>query len=103
MKKFLVTSVQSVPLRAGVWLEEFDKNEETKNGPFRELFVGVMRLAILTHCSDISNAVRSLAKYFSAPKAIHWKAALGILVYIHGTYGSVITYQRRTSVGTVLC
>ena len=102
MKKFLVASVQSVPLRAGVWSEEFDENEQIKNGPFRELFGGLMWLAILTHCPDISNAVRSVARYFSAPKAIHWKVALGILAYIHGTSGSVITYQRRTSVGTTV-
>ena len=30
MKKFRVTSVQSVSLRVGVKLEEFDKDEETE-------------------------------------------------------------------------
>ena len=29
-------------------------------------------------------------------KAIHWKAALGILAYINGTSGFGITYQRGT-------
>ena len=51
---------------------------------------------------DISNAVRSLAKYCSAPKAIHWKSALDILAYINGTCGFGITYQRETSVGISL-
>ena len=92
MKKFLVTSAQSVPLRAGVWLEEFDENEETKNGPFRELLGSLKWLAVLTHCRDFFNAVRSVASYFSAPKDIHWKAALGVLACIHGTSGSVITF-----------
>ena len=37
MKKFRVTSVQSVPLRVGVKLEEFDEDEETESWLFREL------------------------------------------------------------------
>ena len=47
--------------------------------------------------TDISNAVRSVARYCSAPKAIHWKAALGILAYINDTSDFGITYQRGTS------
>ena len=81
VKKFRATSVQSVPLREGVKFEEFDDNEETESWPFRELVGGSMWLAILTR-PDISNAVRSVARYCSTPKAIHWKAALGILAYI---------------------
>ena len=43
-----------------------------------------------------SDAVRSVARYCSTPKAIHWKAALAILAYINGTCGFGITYQRGT-------
>ena len=50
----------------------------------------------------ISNAVRSVARYCSAPKAVHWRSALGILAYINGIGGFVITYQRRTTVGVSL-
>ena len=100
-KKFHVTSVQSVPLEVGVELEEFDKDEETESWPFRELVGGLMRLAISTR-PDISNAVRSVARYSSAPKAIYWKSALGILAYINGTCGFGIRYQRRTTVGISL-
>ena len=85
-KKFRVTSVQSVSLRVGVKLEEFDEDEETESWPFHELVSGLMWLAISTR-PDISNAVRSVARYSSASKAIHWKLALGILAYINGTYG----------------
>ena len=60
-----------------------------------------MWLAILTRCPDVSNAVQSFARYFPGPKTIHWKAALGILAYVNGPSGFVITYQRGTSVGTV--
>ena len=57
-----------------------------------------MWLAISTR-PHISNAVRSVARYCSTAKAIHWKAAHGILAYINGTSGFGITYQRGTSVG----
>ena len=97
VKRFRVTSVQSVPLRIGVKLEEFDADEETESWPVRGLG-GLMWLAISTRL-DISNAVRSVARFCSVPKATHWKAALGILAYIKGTSGFGITYQRGTSVG----
>ena len=51
---------------------------------------------------DISNAVRSVARYWSTPKAIHLKAGLGILAYINGTSGFGITFQRETSAGVSL-
>ena len=37
VKTFCVTSTQSVPLRVGVKLEEFDEDEKVENWPFREL------------------------------------------------------------------
>ena len=100
MKKFRVTSVQSVPLQVGVKLEEFD-DEKTESWPFRELVGDLMSLAIPT-CPDISNAVRSVARYYSAPKAIRWKSVLVILAYMNGSCGFGITYQRATSVGISL-
>ena len=60
-----------------------------------------MWLAV-SKCPDISNAVRSVARYCTATKATHWKLALGILAYINGTSGLGITYQRGTSVGISL-
>ena len=51
-----MTSVQSVPPKVGVKLEEFDGDEETESWPFRELDGGLMGLAISTR-PDISNAV----------------------------------------------
>ena len=100
MKKFRVTSVQSVTLRVGVKLKEVDQDEESESWPFREL-VGLMWLAISTR-PDISNAVQSIARYCSVPKATYWKAALGILAYIKGTSYFGITYVRGTSVGISL-
>ena len=99
-KKFGVTNERNVPLR-DVKLEEFDECEETENWPFRELVGSLMWLAISTR-PDISNAVRSVARYCSAPKAIHWKSALGILAYIKGTLDVGLTYQRGTKAGCSL-
>ena len=48
---------------------------------------------------DISNAVRAVARYCSAPKAVHWKAAIGILAHIICTSGFGITFQRGTIAG----
>ena len=44
----------------------------------------------------ISNAVRAVARYCTAPSAIHCKAVLGILKYINGTSHYGITFQRGT-------
>ena len=85
VKKFRVSSVQRVPLKVGVELKEFDEDEETESRPFRELPGRLMWLAISTR-PNISNTVRSVARYCSAPKAVHWKSALAILAYINGTY-----------------
>ena len=73
-----------LPLRVGVKLEEFDEDEGTESCPFREL-VGLMGLAISTR-PDMSDAVRSVVRDWSTPKAIHWKASLGILTCIHQWY-----------------
>ena len=77
------------------------KDKETESWPFRELVGGLMWLAIWTR-PDISNAVQSVARYCSAPKAVHWKSALDILAYINGTCGFGIMYQRGTTVGISL-
>ena len=91
-KKVCVTSTKSVPLRVSVKLEEFDEDERVENWPFREL---VMCFSISTS-SDISNAVRAVGRYSTAPRAIHWKAALGTLEYINGTSDYGVTFQRET-------
>ena len=54
---------------------------------------------VITTRPDISNAVRAVARYCSAPITFHWKAALGITAYINGTSGFGITFQRETITG----
>ena len=80
------------------------KTRKLRVGRFVNVLVGgSMWLAISTR-PDISNAVRSVARYCPAPKAIHWTSALGILAYTNVSYdcGLGITYQRGASVGISL-
>ena len=56
VKKFCVTSKQSVPLRVGLRLEEFDEDERIENWTFREFIDSLMWLSISTR-PDTSNAV----------------------------------------------
>ena len=88
-----MTSTQSVPLRVGVKLEEFNEDEKVENWSLRELVGSSMWPSISTR-PDIANAVRAVARYCTAPRAIHWKAALGILEYINGTREYGITFQE---------
>ena len=83
--------MQNASLGVSVKLEEFSEDDKTENWPFRDLVGSLMWLAIST-CPDIFNAVRAVARYCSAPKAMHWKAALGILAYINNTAGFGITF-----------
>ena len=71
VKKFCVTSAKSVPLRDGVKLEAFDEDERVENWPFRELVGSLIWLSTSTR-PDISNAVRAVARYCTAPRAIHY-------------------------------
>ena len=90
VKTFCVNSKQDVPLRVGVNLEEFDEEERVENWPFRELVGNLMWTR-----PDISNAVRAVARYCTAPKVIRWKAALGILEHINETSECDITFERK--------
>ena len=88
-----MTSTQSAALRVGVKLEEFNEDERVENWPFRKLVGSLIWLSILTR-PDISNAVRADAR--TAPRAIYWKAALGILEYVNRTGEYGITFPRGT-------
>ena len=96
-----MASTQSVPLRVGLKPDKFNEDEKVENWPFRELVGILMWLSISTR-PDIVNAVRAVARYCTAPRAIHWKAALGILEYINGTSEYRIRVQRGTLSGISL-
>ena len=95
VKKFCVTSTQSIPLRAGVKLEDFDEDEMIENWPFRELVGSLMWLSVSTRL-DISNAVRAVERYCTAPRAIHWKAALALASWntLMGLVSTVLHFRE---------
>ena len=93
VKTFCVTSTQSVPLPVGVKLEELNEYKKVENWPFRELVGSLMWLSILTR-PDIANAVRAVARYCTAPRGIHWKAALGILESLMGLVSTVLHFRE---------
>ncbi|CAB1119976.1 unnamed protein product [Ectocarpus sp. CCAP 1310/34] len=99
--KFGVTRNKETPMAVGVKLEEFDACEPDVEEPFRSLVGHLMWLANQTR-PDILNAVRAVARYSYAPKSVHWKAALHIVMYIRCTSAYGITFQRGTAGGVSL-
>ena len=71
-------------MAVGVKLEEFDAREPDDHEPFRSLVGHLVWLANQTR-PDTLNAVRAVARYSHAPKFVHWKAALHILMYVRFT------------------
>ena len=56
----------------------FDVNEPNIEFSFRQLIGAFLWIVLLTR-PDILNAVRAVERYSSAPKLIHWRAALCFL------------------------
>ena len=91
--KFGVTRNKETPTVVGLRLDDFDPTEPDVDKPFRSLVGYLMWLANHTR-PDILNAVRTVARYSHAPKLVHWKAALHVLMYVRFTSGYGITFQR---------
>ena len=79
-EKYGVEWGNGIPIPTTWRLWDFDVDETNVLFPFRELIGAVLWIALLTR-PDIANAVRAVAKYCSAPKLIHRKAARSILGY----------------------
>ena len=92
VKTFGVDSVQNVPIRVRVKLEDFNADDETEDWPFREIAGSLMWLPISTR-TGISNAVRSVAKYSSAPEGIAVYSY--ILMALHNMVLHVKEEQQR--------
>lgn len=97
-EKYGVTSGGSIPIPATWKLWDFDVDEPSVMFPFRELIGALLWVSLLTR-PDLANSVRSVARYCSAPKLIHWKAALSILGYAVRTSSFGISFQRGTVAG----
>ena len=87
--------------RAFRFLWDFDVDEPDVLFPFRELIGALLWIALLTR-PDIANVVRAVARYCSAPKLIHWKAARRVLGYAMRTSSLGISFQKGTLTGLSL-
>ena len=94
---------KSVPLPVGAKRAKFDINEAPGGWPFRALVGSLMMWLATQTRPDNSNAVRAVARYCSAPKYVHWRAAiLGILGHVRRTSGFGIAFQRGSVRGLSL-
>ncbi|GAQ93206.1 hypothetical protein KFL_013600010, partial [Klebsormidium nitens] len=82
---------RSVPLGAGQKLAREGKPLDTARFPYSELIGSLLYLSVCTR-PDIAQAVGALARYTSALKEAHWKAALGVVRYLTGTAEAGITF-----------
>ena len=98
VEKFGVTRTKETPMVVGLRLDSFDPTEPDVDEPFRSLVGHLMWLEHQTR-PDILNAVRAVARYSHAPKLVHWKAALYVLMYVRFTSSYGITFQRGTASG----
>lgn len=78
-------------------LHVFDVSEPDVDEPFRSLVGHLIWLAKNTR-PDILNAVRAVVRYSHAPKRVHWQAAIRVMMYVRGTSGLGITFQRGRGV-----
>ena len=101
VEKFGVSRNKETPMAVDLRLHVFDPAEPDVEQPFRSLVGHLMWLANQTR-PDILNAVRAVARYTHAPKLVHWKAALHILMYVRFTSSYGITFQRGTKGGLAL-
>ena len=87
-----------IPIPTTWRLSDFDFHEPNVLFLFRELIGALLWIALLTR-PDIANAVRAVARYCSAPKLIHWKAARSMLGYAVRTSFFGISFQKGTLTG----
>ena len=97
-EKYGVEWGNGIPIPTTWRLWDFDVDEPNVLFPFRQLIGALLWIALLTR-PDIANAVRAVARYCSAPKLIHWKAARSILGYAIRTSSFGIYFQKGTLTG----
>ena len=98
VEEFGVTRTKETPMVIGLRLDDFDPTEHDVDERFQSLVGHLMWLANQSR-PDILNAMRAVARYFHAPKLVHWKAALHVLTYVGFTSSYGITFQQGTASG----
>ena len=100
-EKYGVERGNGIPIPTTWRLWDCDVDEPNVLFPFRELIGALFTIALLTR-PDIANSVRAVARYCSAPKLIHWKAARSILGYAIRTSYLGICFQEGPLTGISL-
>ena len=116
VKKYSVTSTQSVPLRVGVKLVEFNENEMVENRPFRELVGSLMWLSISTRpdianaCELLRGAVQRREPSTGRQPLASWSTLMGLVstvlrfreghcMVFHWKYSQMLIALRRQLIG----
>ena len=74
LERFNICRTSSIPASLANDNRSLKENEGAGDVPFRDVVESLMWIASQTR-SDISNAVRAVARHFHEPKRSHWKAA----------------------------
>ena len=93
VEKFGVTRTKETPMVVGLRLDDFDPTGPDVDEPFRSL-VGYLMLLANQIRPDILNAGQAVARCCHAPKLVHWKASLHVLMYVRFTSSYGITFQH---------
>ena len=93
IERFNICRTSSIPASLANDNRSLKEDEGAGDAPFREVMGSLMWIASQTR-PDISNAVRSVARYSHEPQRTHWKAARKILKYILET--AHLTLKFRT-------
>ena len=111
-----MTAGRNTPLSTDAFVEQFDEDEPDGVWPFREMLGSLMWLNNQTR-SDISNAVRAVARFSHAPEHKHRKtgvtsdygvtfqrgSGLELAVYADAAYAPQETERKSVSGGAVMC
>ncbi|CAM9414580.1 unnamed protein product [Discosporangium mesarthrocarpum] len=92
-ERFDVCSSSPTPAATNAKFLRRQEDEGAGCGRFREL-IGVLLWAVNMTRPDISNSVRSLAKYSQDPSEEHWKGAIQVLQYLHGSREQGIVHEQ---------
>ena len=116
VKKYGVTSTQSVPLRVGIKLEEFNEDEMVENWPFRELVGSLMwyqyrRVQISPmQCELLRDTVQRRKPSTGRQPLASWSTLMGLVSTVlrfreglclafHWKYSQMLTTLRRQLTG----
>ena len=97
LDKFNIFRTSSIPASLANDNRSLKEDEGAGDVPFREVVGSLMRIASQTR-SDISNAVRAVARHSHEPKRSHWKAAQKILNYLLETAHLTLKFKQDSSV-----